>query len=101
MQYEHDDDIITVKSDNGVELKMFFGGDYVYEWHLDGNDYPATGDTAHGVYLMCDGKLKKVSEIIRYFEDRIDAIREQHEIEQQAEEDNAAFLSSPGKTGRI
>lgn len=94
-------DMLTLKTDQHVEVEYLFDNGDATHVYLDGDEFPLTSDTLHGVFVVVKGEF--ISLIALGHKASEDYPQIMKEIAQEAREDEAMAreLSSPYLTGRI
>lgn len=94
-----EDLLVTVKTNQGVELKFDF---QFFTVQIDGNEFYLVDDTLRGLFVYIgDNAPMSIYSIIPEAETHYEQIKREHELEKASLIELAQELSSPKQTGRI
>lgn len=69
------DDILSFKTDNGLEIKIYFDNCEASELEIDDMASSANSDTLTGIYVRVDFTLLSLAEIVKKAEEQLPAIQ--------------------------
>lgn len=93
---------LKMKSDNGSTLEVCFDcGEPSLVVLDDDFEFEPLDDRLYGIFLKIKDNFHSLHNIMQHAYSQFDDILEEVQREAREEAENAAFLSCPGKTGRI
>lgn len=93
--------LIFLKSDDGLDLEVFFDGSSPTEIHVDGDDFLITDDKLHRLYVLIRERYVSLYAVVFAASAKYEELKTEHDIIQAEEQAHQDEVSSPFLTGRI